>query len=319
MKVKSVAVVLCLAPVAAFCDTLNVPADYPTIHAAVVASSPGDEIVILPATYMEHDIVIETALMIRSAVPGASAVIDGQGLGSVMIIEANDAVVEISDIAFVNGETGVLIEKDSGLEVTLDRCALSSNAEYGLYSNSPSSFESPTLTLRHCVISQNAASGIFVQSSQSVEISDCEVSGNGDSGVFIVGSDLECRDTRFLGNHSGQMGGGMALVGSSAEMYNVVFEDNSATDAGGGVSIHATGTYLFDDCSFASCSAPVGSQAYIHNMDGFTIAATFNCCEIDTSQFGGPVWDAGVVQITQVGCAVAVESRNWSSVKGMFR
>jgi len=53
-------------------------------------------------------------------------------------------------------------------------------------------------------------------------------------------------------------------------------------------------------------------------MDSYTIDAPFNCCAIDTDEFGGPAWDAGMVTITHEGCTVPVATRSWSAVKAAF-
>jgi hypothetical protein len=133
----------------------------------------------------------------------------------------------------------------------------------------------------------------------------------------VVSAVLNVQDTIIAGN-AADTGGGAALVACTAELRRVEFRDNVALERGGGASIHATGTYLFDDCTFDANSAPLAAQAYFINMDGYTIDARFNCCDIDTSEFAGPAWDAGMVAITHEGCAVPVATRSWSAVKAAF-
>jgi len=314
MKLIILTILFCLVWISAFCATLNVPENYPTIHAAITASSAGDEIVVIPGLYEEHDVVIESAIVIKSAVPGEQVVIDAQGLGSVLIINTNGSV-GLFDLGVVNGDIGVLVQNTNANSVSLERCTVSGNETYGIISGADNW---TSVNLHNCVVSQNNGIGVFIQSFTPCQISNSEISGNADSGLFVVGAILECRDT-IISDNTGQYNGGMSLVGCSAELVNVVFSGNIATIEGGGLAIWGAGTYFLESCSFSNCSAPVGAQVYLENEPGYTINSTFNCCEIDTSQFGGPVWDSGLVQITEVGCEVSTDRRTWGSVKGLYR
>lgn len=312
-----IAILIVLAPTLVTGAVLRVPADHPTITAAVAASAAGDEVVIDPGVYLEHGITVTGSLTLRSAVPGEAVTIDGQGLGTVMTFDIADAHVDVVDLAFMRGTNGVLLLLQPAATTSFVRCVFGENAGTGLECDGEPGGGVEQIDLVSCRFVDNGGHGLFSLSQVRINLANCEVTGNGDSGLMLVGAVLDVQDTVIAGNVSSQ-GGGAALVACTAELRRVEFRDNVALERGGGISIHATGTYLFDDCTFDANAAPLAAQAYLINMDGYTIDARFNCCAIDTDEFAGPAWDAGMVTITHEGCTVPVATRTWSAVKAAF-
>ena len=305
-------------PALALGAILRVPADHPTIAAAVAASAAGDDVVVDPGLYLEHGITVTGPITLRSAVPGEAVTIDGQGLGMVMALDIADAHVDVADLAFLGGTDGVFLEQHPAATASFLRCEFGENAGTGLLIEGGFAGEVVQVNLESCRFVDNGSHGLFCGPLQArIAMTNCEVTGNGDSGLLLVSADLDCQDTVIAGNVSGQ-GGGASLVACTAELRRVEFRDNVALERGGGVSIHATGTYLFDICTFDGNSTPLAAQAYLINMEGYAVDARFNCCDIDTDEFGGPVWDAGMVTITHEGCTVPVATRSWSAVKAAF-
>ncbi|HPS40157.1 MAG TPA: right-handed parallel beta-helix repeat-containing protein, partial [Candidatus Cloacimonadota bacterium] len=64
-----------------------------TIQAAIVAATPGDEIVVAPGTYMET-VTIDKAVSLKSGEYRDLPIIDGGGVGSTVTISANGAVLQ---------------------------------------------------------------------------------------------------------------------------------------------------------------------------------------------------------------------------------
>jgi hypothetical protein len=313
-----IAILIVLAPALVTGAVLRVPADHPTITAAVAASAADDEVVIDPGVYLEHGITITGSLTLRSAVPGEAVTIDGQGLGTVMTLDIPDADVDVSDLAFLRGGDGVMVVQRSGATASFSRCEFGENAGTGLLIEGGFAGDVVQVDLESCRFVDNDEHGFFCGPGMvRITMADCEVTGNGDTGLFAVSAVLDVQDTMIAGN-AADTGGGASLIGCTSELRRVEFRDNVALERGGGVSVHATGTYLFDDCTFDGNAAPLAAQAYFHNMEGFTIDARFNCCDIDTSEFAGPAWDAGMVTITHEGCTVPVATRSWSAVKAAF-
>ena len=101
-----VLVAVFLFPATALTHTIQVPADYPTIQAAVNAADHNDLILVSPGTYVENIIFNGKAVTVRSDVDGDAAthdispettIIDGNQAGSVITFESeegSDTVIE---------------------------------------------------------------------------------------------------------------------------------------------------------------------------------------------------------------------------------
>ncbi len=123
MRLVALPLVLLLAGVcapSAVADVLEVPAEFPTIQAAVNAAADGDEIRIAGGTYHENIDLLGKALRLRGAGPAAT-VLDGTSSGRVLLIEnPRGGEVLIEDLAI----TGGLAPTGGGLlAIDADVCA----------------------------------------------------------------------------------------------------------------------------------------------------------------------------------------------------
>ena len=103
------AAVLCLAqPSFAPAATINVPADHPTIQAAINAAfSDLDEIVVAPGTYNECLNLLGKAITLQSSGGPAVTTIDGTGLNcSVITCESGETSATIINGFTVTNGTG---------------------------------------------------------------------------------------------------------------------------------------------------------------------------------------------------------------------
>ncbi|MBT5382164.1 MAG: DUF1565 domain-containing protein [Phycisphaerae bacterium] len=184
--------------------TINVPADYTTIQAAVDAASNGDEILVAPGTYTgTGDEVVDTlgkAITIKASGTPEETIIDGEGARRVVQCaggEGADTIIEGFTI------TGGSADYNGG----------------GIYCYN----SSPTIT--DCTISGNTADyggGIYCNYYSSATITGCTISGNtatnSGGGIFCWGGSPTLTDTVVCENAPDNIfgswtdGGGMCLA-----------------------------------------------------------------------------------------------------------
>jgi len=71
---------------------INVPDDYPTIQEAVNAANPGDTIIVSSGIYYEHITISKNHLTLLGENP-SSTIIDGNGIGPIIYLPANDTTI----------------------------------------------------------------------------------------------------------------------------------------------------------------------------------------------------------------------------------
>lgn len=91
MRCSLVLTVLFLTPISTLASTIWVPDHHSTIQAAILATGPGDEVIVRPGTYVECIDFQGKAITVRSEAGRLVTTIDGNQMGSV--------------VSFVNGES----------------------------------------------------------------------------------------------------------------------------------------------------------------------------------------------------------------------
>lgn len=190
------ALVLMALPRALSSTVIHVPADRPTIAAALAAATSGDEIVIACGTYNEHSLALKPGITVRSATGSADCVtIDGQH--TAFRIMSGTAVhgLSLEGLTFANGGVRTLV--------------------------------GPPPRYRFL------GGGLYLSSSQSVTIRDCDFhhnTANFGAAVHVVGSHLTVRDSAFRENVAAR---GTLRVGNtgSLSVTGCAFQY-----AGGGIS-----------------------------------------------------------------------------------
>ncbi len=207
--------------------TINVPADYTTIQAAVDAASGGDVILVAPGTYTgTGDEVVDTdgkAITIKASGTPGETIIDGEGARGVVLCgsgEGADTIIEGFTI------TGGFASAGGGIS-----CSSSS----------------PTIT--GCTISDNTASygGGISCSSSDPTISGCTISNNttsqGGGGISCSSSSPTLTDCTITGNTASGWGGGIYCTNSSnPTITDCTISDNTATYDGGGIYCYSNPT-----------------------------------------------------------------------------
>jgi len=187
--------------------TINVPADYATIQAAINAASNGDTILVADGTYTENIDFKGKAITVKSANGSATTIIDGGALDTVVKFQTNETSSSVLD------------------GFTIRNGAVNSSSTFsgsGIYVNS----SSPTIV--NNVIKANGGcqgSGIDVQFGSPL-IQGNTITQNSQSGCV-----------------GGTGGGGILLGGAAqAQILNNTISQNSMGVDGGGISLFAAGT-----------------------------------------------------------------------------
>ena len=232
-----------------FAATINVPADYTTIQAAVDAASGGDVILVAPGTYTgTGDQVVDMlgkAITLRASGTPEQTIIDGEGARRVLQCSTNEGAGTIIEGFTITGgyaESGVGIYCFYS-SPTITNCTISGNlAYYGGYGGGISCYNS-NLTISGCTISDNTAfdgGGIYCEES-SPTISGCTISGNyafsgGGGGIYCSDSSPTVSGCTITDNYSGQYGGGGGICtsnGSSPTITDCTISDNRGNTGGG--------------------------------------------------------------------------------------
>ena len=259
--------------------TINVPADYTTIQAAVDAASNGDEILVAPGTYTgTGDEVVDTlgkAITIKASGTPEETIIDGEGARRVVQCaggEGADTIIEGFTI------TGGSADDNGG----------------GIYCYN----SSPTIT--DCTISDNTAAyyggGIDCNYYSSPTITGCTISGNtaNDSGGGI-----SCRDyssptitgCTISGNTAADSGGGISCSDSSLTITDCTISDNTANDSGGGIYCYDSNPTI-TGCTISGNTAISGGGISCNYYSSPTLTDTVVCGN-DPDQNNGSWIDNG--------------------------
>jgi len=258
----------------------HVPHDYPTIQAAINASSGADEIVLDAGVYGESIDFMGKAITVRSTDPNDSRVVEatvingdqrdkavffghGEGKGSVL------SGVTVQKVHVKLSYGGVYC---SGSSPTIEKCIIKENQGGGIYcSNSSAAITDCTiqengdgigcwessLTVSRCVISENQRYGIYCGENSSLTLNECLIMENLCTGLSFVDSTGTVRDCTISGNNGGctMNGGGMScLSNSSPTIVNCLISGNSSA-AGGGIACDWGCSPVISACTITGNSA----------------------------------------------------------------
>ena len=228
---------------------------FASIQYGINASSTYDTVLVQPGTYVEnidlsgrHITVGSLFLTTQDTTYISQTVIDGNGSGSVVIIENVDYITGLSGFTITNGFADDYAESGGGIycwesSPSLDNLVISGNSANlyggGIYCGDNTGNLGPNLD--NVIISDNNAAfggGICCNYSspnmQNVTVSDNDAGIGG--GVYCLGSDPILMNVTISGNSIGiENGGGIYCSFSNPILKNVTISNNYAGGFGGGI------------------------------------------------------------------------------------
>lgn len=225
--------------------TIDVPADYSTIQAAIDAAVNGDVVCVAAGTYNESINFQGKAITLRGSGKPQETVIDAPGAASVVTCNTGEgrntiiAGFTITGASTASSGGGMYVANSSP---TIIDCRFVENTATddgaGIYVLNGS----PTLIKCHFVDNHDPdGAGIYNLNGHPLLV-DCVFEGNSVAGGNDFGGGMLNNNSnpllvtcRFLAN-SADRGGGMANAGASRPfIYDCAFADNSAQIDGGGI------------------------------------------------------------------------------------
>ncbi|TWT44255.1 hypothetical protein RAS1_06650 [Phycisphaerae bacterium RAS1] len=232
---------------------VNVPADYPTIQAAVDAALFGDTVLLAPGIYTGTG---NTDVDFRGkpiTVRGADAddpsltVVDAQGVDGGFRFQTGESLGSIlRDLSVVRSADNAIHAVNAG--PTIENCLLVDSLGHGIYVGGGSPI------VRACTISGSGGAGIFTDGGDPIIIA-CIITSNNDSGLHFEGGWPRVRDC-VISQNNANMGGGIFSFGNlyagpaNLSVRGCYVTDNMAYSGGGGI---ATANFFVSDVELRDC------------------------------------------------------------------
>ena len=208
---------------------IEVPADFPTIQAAIAAASPGDTVRVAPGVYAEAIDFLGKAITVESLAGPQTTMIDGE-------LEPGRYVVTISGVES--------IARLRGFTVTGGFAAGTGNNFTGpggglLINESTAELDNLVVTGNQGVI----GGGLLIDDS-AVTITEVEFSDNFalfGGAIRVEGGNLDISGSSFSANQAQTDGGAMSVFwANQIDITDTVFEGNAAHGIGAALAIFNT-------------------------------------------------------------------------------
>lgn len=171
--------------------------DYTAIQAAVEASEDGDVVEVGSGTYNEN-LVLDKSITLRGVDTGEGApVVNGRGSGSVVVLQADGAVLEGLYITNAGPYPSAGIEVVSN-DNLISGCEVWNSGWWGIYLKGGSTNN----TVSECISSNSENHGIMVFRSPGNFFTENTVSNNGYNGIQILESDDNVVERNVVGNNT---------------------------------------------------------------------------------------------------------------------
>lgn len=328
----------------------RVPADAPTIEAALDSALAGDVVQPACGTYHEHDLALKPGVTLRSetGLPDC-VVIDGQGLGRIALCNQAGAAARLEGLTLANGDARVSPGHDGlggglhvrGNPIVVERCAFIGNIA-GVGGGMLASGCSPVLT--GCTFRGNegtSEAGALEFYDADAVVVDCVFSGNRANSyggavscyewsnarftrclfennyVWEEGSALDLLygtvtyvACRFTGNRAGSYGT-LNLVQGTVDLTDCTVSGNEGGTMTGGVRVINTSVLTAANTDIRGNSGPSCPDGEVYEH----ASVRLTCCDVDTTR-----WDVeGALTIDNDDCAVPAERRSLGNLKSRYR
>ncbi|MFW5653270.1 MAG: choice-of-anchor Q domain-containing protein, partial [Planctomycetota bacterium] len=310
-------------------DDLLVPAEYPTIQAAINAAEVGDEVIVSPGVYNESIDFLGKAITVRSVAGPENTRISAVGTGLPVVVfnsgETPDSNFEgffVSDgSAFrdghMNAGAGIFVRNSSP---TLSNLIVSGN---GIADGSGLFFENSFALIENVIVTENSGltgGGVYVKRGgptfNNVTFAGNEANSAG-AGMAAFYSRTALTNCRFIGNTGPEFGGGLYVSGGAGlTVENSEFINNEATTGGGGIVARQCGS-AFSNCRVSGNRAPIGGGLYVIDLSSAVVHNTIISGNEAASLGGGVATNGSRPQFSGViviGNNSGIYAGHWTSV-----
>lgn len=255
-----IAAVLALTlPAHAVAEPLFVPAQYPTIQAAIDAAQPGDEIHIAPGIYRELLDPENKSLTLIGAGPDQTILsgdLDGDTVADGVILHYQNELADVlpfitlDGIAMTDAQTGLAFRRAADVTISnaiFINCAKGIHLEDGQFFD-PFMFD---LAVTQSIFT-STGSGIDIQTALDITISDTTFTNLTDIAAILISETISITDSLV----SGCSGLGLAVSAESGTISQTLFENNTNTGGhspiweGNSLSVTSLGEITIEQCDF---------------------------------------------------------------------
>lgn len=255
-----IAAVLALTlPAHAVAEPLFVPAQYPTIQAAIDAAQPGDEIHIAPGIYRELLDPENKSLTLIGAGPDQTILsgdLDGDTVADGVILHYQNELADVLpfitliDLTMTDAQSGLAFRRAADVAVSntvFINCAKGIHLEDGQFFD-PFMFD---LAVTQSIFT-GTGSGIDIQTALDIAISDTTFANLTDIAAILISETISITDS-LVSNCSGL---GLAVSAESGTVSRTLFENNTNTGGhspiweGNSLSVTSLGEITIEQCDF---------------------------------------------------------------------